>query len=310
MSEDLAKPDAVATDRLLQPVGRPLLVFAHQDDETVVAGSIRRILRGGGARPTFLWWTNGDGLAPGSGMHPAAYARMRMDEATASVVALGGDPSAKVDLGASEIENYRRLTHVAAGGTLGARAVDYFLAEAERVEAAVRHADPDRVFLLAWQGGHPEHDLVHLMTVRAIRKLRLETRRPIPIVHCPAYEYVIACALRFKPWFRGDVRRVELDDDQRAAKRRSFEAYVSQRGLFEHFERVVRTLGGVSRLVGRPFTVEDYLATEVFGVVEPDHDYTASSHRFERLNYMLDDFEGIPIRFDRMIRPLARELLR
>ncbi len=305
----IAMPDVVETDWILASEGRPLFVFAHQDDETVLAGAIRRILREGTARPTFLWWTNGDGLAPGSGMHPAAYARMRMDEATASVVALGGDPADKVDLASSEIENYRRFTHVAAGGRLGARAIDYFLAEAERVEAAVRRADPDRVFLLAWQGGHPEHDLTHLMTVRAVRRIREATGRAIPIVHCPAYEYVIACALRFKPWFAGDARRVALDADQIAAKRKSFEAYVSQRGLFEHFERVVRVFGAASALIGRPFTVEDYLATEAFGVIEPHHDYTESSHRLERLNYMLDDFEGIPIRFDTMIRPLARELL-
>lgn len=305
----IATPEIVPTAAIVAPRGRPLFVFAHQDDETVLAGIIRRILREGSARPTFLWWTNGDGLAPGSGMRPEAYARVRIAEATASLRALGGDPADKVDLERSEIENYRLLTHLPGGGRPAARAIDDFLSEAERVEAVVRRAAPDRVFVLAWQGGHPEHDLVHLMTVRAVRRLRAETGRPIPIVQCPAYEYVIACALRFKPWFAGDSRRVALDADERAAKQRSFDAYVSQRALFERFRSVLHIAGAASGLLGRRQSVESYLATEQLGVVEPSHDYS-SSHRWERLNYMFDDFEGLPIRFDSMIRPLARELLR
>lgn len=306
----VATSDAVPTPWILAPEGRPLFVFAHQDDECALGGIIRRVVRDGTANASFLWWTNGDGLAPGSGMSPRAYARVRIAEARESVVALGGDPTTKVDLESSEIENYRRFTHVAAGGRLAARAIDYFLAESERVEAAVRAADPDRVFLLAWQGGHPEHDLTHLMTVRAVRRLREETQRPIPIVQCPAYEYVIACALRFKPWFGGDVRSITLDADEQDAKRRSFEAYESQRSLFEKFQRVVRVASVFGAVRGRPLGIESYLATEQFGVIEPFHDYQASTHRLERLNYMTDDFEGVPIRFDTMIRPLARELLR
>lgn len=305
----IATPNIVPSAWILASSGRPLFVLAHQDDETAFGGLIRRIVRSGDAEPRFIWWTNGDGLAPGSGMTPSAYARMRIREADESVRVLGGRVADKVDLESSEIENYRRLSHLPEGGQLAARAIDYFLGEAERVEAAVREADPDRVFLLAWQGGHPEHDLTHLMTVRAVRRLRAETNRPIPIVQCPAYEYVIACALRFKPWFPGDVRRLSLDADEMAAKHASVEAYESQRGLFEKFRAVMRVVGAASVLRGRPIGVEAYLATEEFGVIEPSMDYTQSTHRLEALNYMLDDFEGIPIRFDSMIRPLARELL-
>lgn len=301
-------PTDVPTDWILRPDGRPLFVFAHQDDETTMAGIIARIVEDD-ARGTFLWWTNGDGLAPGTGMTPEAYGRMRVEEATRALAALGAGPDRKVDLWTSEIENYRRFTHVALGGGPARAALDYFTAEARRVEAAIRAADPDRVFLLAWQGGHPEHDLVHLMTVRAVRRLRAETGRPIPIVQCPAYEYVIACALRFKPWYRGDVRRVALTEGQLARKRAVLEAYPSQQDLFRKFEAVIAAVGWLGALRGQRLSPEAYMATEQLGVVDPDLDYRVSTHRVEALNYMLDDFEGIPIRFDRMIRPLAEHLL-
>ncbi|MCA9555002.1 MAG: PIG-L family deacetylase [Myxococcales bacterium] len=302
------RPEDVSTDWILRPGGRPLFVFAHQDDETVMAGLIRRVVEDD-ARGRFVWWTNGDGLAPGTGMAPEAYGAMRVEEATRALACLGASEARKTDLWCSEIENYRRLTHVALGGGLAVEAQAYFRAEALKVEAAVRAADPDRVFVLAWQGGHPEHDLVHVMTARAVRMLRRETGRPIPIVQCPAYEYVIACALRFKPWFQGDVRRVTLSVEERAAKQAVFEAYPSQQALFQKFRAVVRVMGTLSALRGRRLSVEDYLGEEQLGVVPPEQDYTRSTHRWERLNYMLDDFEGIGVRFDTMVRPIAAALL-
>jgi LmbE family N-acetylglucosaminyl deacetylase len=299
------RPSEVPTERILAREGRPLFVFAHQDDETVLAGIIRRVA-GDDGRGSFVWWTNGDGLAPAQGASPPAYARMRMAEADRSMERLGVSRSRKVDLESSEIENYRKMTDVAEGGPARARALAYFDAEARRVEEAVRRADPDRVFLLAWQGGHPEHDLVHLMTVRAIRKLRAETGRPIPVIQCPAYEYTIACALRFKPWFRGDKRSIVLDDREVEDKRGVFEVYESQRPLFDTFERWIAALQ-IAR--GKRPRVEDYLRVEQFGVVDPHLDYTQSTHRFDRLNYMLEDFEGTPIRFSTMLRPIASALL-
>lgn len=273
-----------------------------------MAGIIQRVA-GENARGHFVWWTNGDGLAPGTGMTPEAYGRVRMDEATAALAELGISQARKTDLATSEIENYRRLTHIAQGGGPRSIALEYFRHEARRVEQAVREADPDRVFLLAWQGGHPEHDLTHIMTARAVHRLRAESGRPIPIIQVPAYEYVIACALRFKPWFRGDARHLELTEAERARKRAVFEAYPSQRALFERFETVLRVVGGLSALTGRPLRVDDYLAREQFGVVDPELDYTLSTHRWEALNYVLDDFEGIPVRFDTMIQPIAKDLL-
>ena len=286
-----------------------MFVFAHQDDETVVAGLIRRIV-GEDERGTFIWWTNGDGLAPAANMSAESYARLRIAECDEALRRLGASTKRKIDLRTSEIENYRRFTHVAHGGPLRARALEYFRHEAWRIDERVRAADPDRVFLLAWQGGHPEHDLLHAMTARSVRRLRRESGRPIPMVQCPAYEFVIACALRFKPWFRGDRRRIQLDAEELAAKERVFQAYGSQTELLEQFRKVIATMGWAAMaLDGRRTTVEDWLRQEEVGVVDPDLDYSRSTHLFERFNYMLDDFEGIPIRFDTMIQPIVADLM-
>lgn len=303
-----AAPRDVSTEWILRRGGRPLFIFAHQDDETVMAGLIQRIV-GADERGTFVWWTNGDGLAPGSGKTPAAYARIRIAEATEALRRLGASARRKIDLESSEIENYRRLVHVAGSGPLAERAFAYFEAEAARVEAAVRTADPDRVFLLAWQGGHPEHDLTHVMTTRAVRRLRRETGRPIPIIQCPAYEYVIACALRFKPWFRGDRRVLRLDEAEQQVKRSVLDAYPSQVELFAKFERVVRVAAWAGLARGEARTAEAYLAKEELGVVDPELDLTRSTHHLDHLNYMLDDFEGTPVRFSTMVRPIADRLL-
>jgi len=298
----------VPSEWILAPAGRPAFVFAHQDDETVCAGMIRRII-GDDQRGTFVWWTNGDGLAPMAKMDRVPYAEIRINEATEALRRLGASAKRKVDLESSEIENYRRFTEVAQGGAARNAALSYFDREADRMEAALTKADPDRVFVLAWQGGHPEHDLVHIMVSRAVRRLRKSTRRPIPIIQVPAYEYIIGCPLRFKPWFGGDVRDIRLDPSELDAKRNVFEAYPSQVELLEKFRKVIGVLGTAGRAVGRGFTVEDFLSREQFGVVDPAMDHRKSTHRLEPLNYIGDDYLGVPIRFDTMIKPIAAAIL-
>lgn len=301
-------PRYVDTEWILAPAGNPAFVYAHQDDEAASAGMIRRVT-GDDRRGHFIWWTNGDGLAPMAKMDPKKYARIRIDECSESLRRLGGSVKNKVDLETSEIEVYRRLSEIPKGGKLRDEHFAFFEKEAQRVEDAIRDADPDRVFTLAWQGGHPEHDLTHLMIVRAVRKLREETGRPIPIIQSPAYEYVIAVALRFNPFFKGDRRSIHLSDRELEAKLRVFEAYPSQEELFEKFRRLMNTLGALSTLRFRPFTYMDYIQKEVFGVVDPHLDYHRSTHTFESCNYMFDDFEGVPIRFDTMILPLVDVIL-
>jgi len=242
-------------------------------------------------------------------MDPPGYAAVRIAEAAESLKALGADVAHKVDLESSEIENYRRFTHVAAGGEARADALDYFRSEAQRVEVAVREAEPDRVFLLAYQGGQPEHDLTHAFVTRAVRHLRRETGRPIPIVQVPAYEYTVLNPMRFKPWYKGDRRRVRLTDAELAAKREAVARYGSQADLLRQFRLIIGAWGALSTLRGKPFGPEGFLSLEEFGVVEPELDLTRSTHRLEWLNYIGDDFEGTPIRFDTMIKPIVQAVL-
>ena len=298
----------MSSEWILRPAGRPLFIFAHQDDETALAGIAHHVV-GDDERGAFVWWTNGDGPAPARGIAPATYAVTRIAESAAALQSLGASTRRKVDLETSEIENYRRIVQIADGGAARQSAVQYFTAEAERVELAIRAAAADRVFLLAWQGGHFEHDLLHVMTVRAVRKLRRETGHPIPIVQCPAYEFASLCALRFKPWFKGDRRRYALDADDAAAKRATFVAHASQAAVFASFRRVIGVSGALGALRGRRVSFDDYLNVEEFGVVDPDFDYTRSTHWPDLLNYAFDDYQGIAIRFASMLRPVVRGLL-
>jgi len=74
-------------------------------------------------------------------MAPEGYARLRIAGCDEALRRLGASTERKIDLRTSEIENYRRFTHVAHGGPLRARALEYFRHEAWRVEQQVRAAD-------------------------------------------------------------------------------------------------------------------------------------------------------------------------
>jgi len=290
----------------LDPDRRHAFVFAHQDDELGSGGTISQLAW---KRGRFLWVTNGDGLAPMEGVDPQSYAELRIAEAHTSAGYCGVPPERIGDLRASEIEIYRRLTHVAAGGDRRREALDFFVALYDRVHAWLADTRPDVVWTGAWQGQHPEHDLTHVFTALALRSLRRARGAEIPLYEFPEYEFVILVPLRFKPWHRGVVHRVELDDAALATKMLLHSAYPSQVQLFKKFEGVIRLLGGAARLLGRGFSLEDFMRHEEFGPVPADRDYTADRHLHPALDYMLDDFEGTPIRFRTMIRPVVQELL-
>lgn len=298
-----AMPAAVNSDWLLSRQGRPMFIFAHQDDETVMAGIIQRIA-GDNKRGSFLWWTNGDGPAPAQHLSPLAYGQTRQTEATAALKCLGISKRRKFDLGCSEIEIYRQLTCVRHGGMAGQHALEFFGDQAVQIETQIRKFKPDRVFVLAFQGGHPEHDLLHAMVALALQRLRAKTGQALPLIQSPAYELSLLVALRFRPWFRGDRRFIQLSEKELAGKMASLRAHQSQTHVMLKFQTILGMWEKISGWRGRKLTLENYLAHEEFGVVDPNLDYAQSPQKFDRLNYMFDDFEKIPIRFSTMVRPV------
>jgi LmbE family N-acetylglucosaminyl deacetylase len=178
---------------------------------------------------------------------------------------------------------------------------------ADEVERIAREAAPDVLWTLAYQGGHPEHDLMHLYAARFHRRLARETGRPLPFFELPAYELGIV-PLRFKPWRRAPVHEVRLADAEFARKRAMFDAYPTQWRILRDFERLIRVYGVLSTLRLRPFSFADFGKREEFAPVPPDRDWTRSSHLHPKLDYPGDDYRGTPIRFEKTLAPIARAL--
>ena len=190
-----------------------------------------------------------------------------------------------------------------------AAARPFFQQLRDAIREQVLEFRPDAVFTLAWQGGHPEHDLVHFFTSLAIADL-VASGHPRPeFFHLPAYEYTILVAMRFHPLYRGERIRLRLGPRQLDCKLRMIAAYPSQVRLFNDFRKVFRYLvTPLGTISGGARSVEQFLAVEEFGPV-PSIDYRRPPHLFDYFTYMFDDFEGVPVTFSRSLRPLVSDFL-
>ncbi len=289
-------------DDLFAPGRRHLVLLAHHDDELPYAGLLSRM---GAGDVRVIWLTNSDGLAHEDGMEPEAYGELRRQESLRACSHLGLGPETLEVLGHSEYALYALFAEMVRGehATVPAR----FGQMAEEVEQRVRDFAPDVVWTLAYQGGHPEHDLMHLYAARAVRRLSADRGTPLPFYELPAYELMIV-PLRFKPWRREPVHEVYLTPAQEAIKAAMLESYPTQARIIDGFRRVVSLYGALSALRLKPFTFADYGRREEFAPVPPERDYTRSSHRLSRLDIPLDDYKGTPIRFDQTLRPIAASL--
>lgn len=273
-------PVAPHPEDLFAPGRRHLVLLAHHDDELPYAGTLLRM----GPEVRIVWLTNSDGLAHLDGTPPEAYGEARFRE---SVDALGhvGIGLDRVEvLGHSEYELYDLFARMVrdggghggggatrdGGGRDGGafRVPSRFLDMADEVERAGRPFEPDVIWTLAYQGGHPEHDLMHLYAARLARRLSAERGRPVPFYELPAYELGIV-PLRFKPWRRAPVHTLRLDDDAMARKSRMLDSYPTQWRILGDFRRLITFYGRLSALRLRPFTFEDFGRTEQFAPVPP-----------------------------------------
>jgi N-acetylglucosamine malate deacetylase 2 len=285
----------------VDPALQHLFVFAHQDDDLGYGGLLTRLARNAEA----IYVTNGDGLAPEVGADPKAYAAVREAEGAAALAAAGIPRERVKFLGFSEIEIYDHFVDVTERPGEFPRIAAYFRRIADAVAAEVARVAPDVVWTVAYQQGHPEHDVVHVAAALATRALRPQAT----LCHLPQYELTILVPLRFAPWFKGEVRAIQLTPEELAAKYRMRDAYPSQVELFGRFQRVIDTLGSIGRLAGRGFSFEQFASRETYSVVPPDFDYLRSTHPVEALNYMRDAHRGVKVRFDLHIRPIVIALL-
>ncbi|HEY3355788.1 MAG TPA: PIG-L family deacetylase [Polyangia bacterium] len=280
---------------------RHLFVLAHFDDDLGYGGLLSRL--SGSVDVVYL--TNGDGIAPEVGADPAEYAAMRTAESRVALGAAGIGGERLRHLGYSEIEIYDRLVDVTAcPGEFGAIAA-YFRRMAGVVAAEVDRVRPDVLWTCAYQQGHPEHDLAHVMAATALR-----ARRPgATLCGLPQYELTILVPLRFPPWRREGVQAVELTPAEVDVKRRMRDAYPSQAKLFRSFERVINGIGLVGRLAGRGFDFDGYVSRETYAVVPPRFDYLTPAYALDPLNYMFERHRGIKVSFQHHLRPVVAALL-
>ncbi|MBM4371156.1 MAG: PIG-L family deacetylase, partial [Deltaproteobacteria bacterium] len=187
-------------DHLFDPSTRHLMVWPHQDDEVMYTGLIGRL----GPETDFLWVTNGDGLAPEAGEEPAAYAARRMAETDAVLGTLGRPLARRVNLAVSEIELYDLFIALTLTPERRGEVMDRVQEIGEAVFREVKRAAPAVVWVPAFQNGHPEHDLVHVLAALAVRRLRA-AGQSLSLYQVPEYEYLIFIPHRFHPLYRGPV---------------------------------------------------------------------------------------------------------
>ena len=280
---------------------RPVFFMPHQDDELGCSGLIQRL----GPKTQIIWVTNGDGLFYEMKVTPEEYGKIRMKEAIDAAACIGIVEKNTRCLAFSEVEIYRRMSFLQQDpGSIGTHA-DFWDAIRESVRRALFAAQPDAVFTVAWQGGHPEHDLTHYFTRLAVDDYERETGRPLPFFHSPAYEYTVLIAFRFHPLYKGRRLKFTLRREELDGKNRIVQNYPSQAEMMAKFRKFLDRIGFIGRPLGAAKNAEEYLGVEHFGPVPPDLDYMKSTHLFDKANYMFEDFEGIPITFKRCIRPVV-----
>ncbi len=133
----------------LDPQSRYLFLFAHPDDEVLIAGTMRGLL----ARGAFMhaaWVTSGDYFG----------GRERREAELASAMGILG-----LD------EKRTRLLRLPSLGLLA-----QLRHGCERVAEVMNETQPDIVFVNAYEGGHPDHDAVNFMAYAGLRELGPKTR--------------------------------------------------------------------------------------------------------------------------------------
>jgi len=294
-------PLEISFAETLETCKRPLLFLAHQDDELGCTGILQRLRD----RIRVVFMTNGDGLAPAVDEDPVRYAAMRREEALLSLAAAGVLADQTRFLGFSEIEIYRNMAKLKQAPLRLSEVVAFFEPIRRAIAERVYEFRPDAVFTVAYQGGHPEHDLVHYFAALALRSLEQDAEIRIPLYHFPEYELTILLPMRFRPWFPGEKVWVTLTEAEAEVKNRMAECYASQVSLVKSFRRVVGLLTLPRRLLSRENPVDRFFRREQISRVTREFDYRKPPYRIDFLNYMFDDFQGVPITFADCIRPLV-----
>ncbi|MDE2481581.1 MAG: PIG-L family deacetylase [bacterium] len=142
---------------------RTIYVFAHQDDEFAVAAMLARSARHGD-EIFCVYLTDGDTRD--------VVGRTRDDESIAVLATLGVARARIAFIGTDlSIPDGHLVRHLDS-------AYDGLFTFVERIGL------PDRIYTLAWEGGHQDHDAAHLVVAAVATRLGIASRvRQFPIYH-------------------------------------------------------------------------------------------------------------------------------
>ncbi len=277
-----------------------MIIFAHQDDELPNAGLIQRM----GVDAKLLWITNGDGTAKDLNESPTIHAARREAETRAAMRLLNIPDENLIFLRHSELDLYEAYASLAKTGLIP----PIFARIRDEVTQHLLTIAPETVWTQAYQGGHIEHDLAHLAAHYATNQWRKSAKKRIRLFELPAYEFFFAIPLRFKPWRKEPIHEIWLTSSELAKKHEMFELYPTQRPLLETFKKLISLYGKLNTLRLRPFDFNDFARREEFAEVPVERNHRISSHRFDALNYILERYEGTPLRFSTTTSRLAASL--
>lgn len=283
---------------IFEPGLRHLFFLAHFDDEAPYVGMISR-LQALGREVHIAWLTNGDGLADKDNAEPDEYAKARKSESLCATGIMGLPRENLHFLDYSEIEIYRNFTLLPGSQD----AMDLFRQIDRRVNREIRSIKPDILWVLAFQGGQPEHDLSHLLAVRSARGMGVRH-----IFEMPEYEYTILIPFRFRPWLKHPIHEIILSNREFKTKQAVVECYPTQKGLINSFMKVVSMITFVAKPFNKKMDLNTFLAREIFAPVPLDRDYSRSPHINQAFDYMFDDYKGLPIHFNRTLSVIAKIL--
>lgn len=277
-----------------------LFFLAHFDDEAPYAGLISR-LQSLGREVHIAWLTNGDGLAYQGNAGSEEYAKSRKTESICAAGVMDIPREHLHFLDYSEIEIYRNFTLLPGSG----EAIGLFTGIDCRVDEEIRKIKPDILWVLAFQGGQPEHDLSHLLAVRSAHSIG--TRH---IFELPEYEYTILLPFRFRPWLNRPIHEIILSNKEYKIKQAVVECYPSQKGLINSFMKVVSMITTLAKPFNAGVDFDNFLTREIAAPVPRDRDYSRSTHVNQVFDYMFDDYKGLPIRFNQTLSVIAKLIVK
>jgi LmbE family N-acetylglucosaminyl deacetylase len=188
--------------KLLDSGRRYLFLFAHPDDEALIAGTMRMLLTQG-AHVHAAWITSGDYFG-------GRDLRERELSKAMNILGLGEErvrllrlPSLRL---LRQLPRYSRL-----------------------VSDLMEEVRPDTVFVTAYEGGHPDHDAVNFMASYALKRLSFKaTLFEFPLYNGSGPFYYWWWRINSFPPGEPTVLYNPLDNDAIQCKYRMMAAYLSQ----------------------------------------------------------------------------------